>query len=141
MLMQKANIIYIEDDLDFTEIVERAFSQVNEYTRLTIFDDGKLALNKLNDISQSKEIPRLILLDMNLPGISGLDVLKRIKENHGLRCVPVIMFSTSENPKDIKLSLENGANAYVTKPLGYLNLLNCVKSMYSFWLDTATYAC
>lgn len=139
--MQKTDIIYIEDDLDFTEIVERAFTQVNSNASLAIYEDGTSALNRLTALAQEKAKPRMILLDLNLPGISGLDVLKKIKEMHALRCVPVIMFSTSDNPKDVKLSLETGANAYVPKPLGYLNLVNCVKSMYSFWIDTAVGYC
>lgn len=138
--MQKADILYVEDDLDFSEIVEQAFSQVDNNTQLTILEDGASALSTLNNFAESKDKPKLILLDMNLPGISGLDVLKRIKENNALRCIPVVMFSTSDNPKDVRTSLENGANAYVSKPLGYLNLVNCLKSMHSFWLKTASYA-
>lgn len=138
--MQKADILYVEDDLDFSEIVEQAFSQVDNNTQLTILEDGASALSTLNNFAESKDKPKLILLDMNLPGISGLDVLKRIKENNALRCIPVVMFSTSDNPKDVRTSLENGANAYVPKPLGYLNLVNCLKSMHSFWLKTASYA-
>lgn len=138
--MQKADIIYIEDDLDFTEVVEQAFNQVNSNTQLKIIEDGKAALRQLDSLASEKSTPCLVLLDMNLPGISGLDVLKKIRESQALKYIPVVMFSTSENPKDIKASLENGANAYVTKPLGYLNLVNCLKSVHSFWIDTAKHA-
>jgi DNA-binding response OmpR family regulator len=138
--MQKADILYIEDNEDFSEIVERAFTQVNEQAQLTVIDDGRTAIQKIEAMAEAKTKPRLIMLDMNLPGVSGLDVLKKIKETASLRCVPVIMFSTSDNPKDIRNSLDNGANAYVTKPLGYLNLVNCLKSMNDFWINTATCA-
>lgn len=138
--MEKADIIYVEDNLDFTEIVELALSQVDNNTQLNVIVDGNEALNKINDLATAQRKPRLILLDMNLPGVSGLDVLKKIRENPALRCIPVIMFSTSENPKDVRTSLEYGANAYVTKPLGYLNLVNCLKSMHAFWLNTAACA-
>lgn len=136
--MQKTDILYVEDDSDFTEIVERAMHQVDGNTRLTIFEDGTSAVRKLNEVAQEKDKPRLILLDMNLPGISGLDILKKIKETQALRCIPVVMFSTSDNPRDIRASLESGANAYVAKPLGYLNLIDCLKSMHSFWIKTAS---
>ncbi|WP_462265159.1 response regulator [Mucilaginibacter sp.] len=138
--MQKADIVYIEDNLDFSEIVERAFSQVDEQAQLTVIEDGRTALQQIEQIADRRDKPRMILLDMNLPGVSGLDILKKIKETPSLRCVPVIMFTTSDNPKDIKSSLENGANAYVTKPMGYINLVNCLKSMHDFWLKTAVCA-
>jgi len=140
MAMQKTEIVFVEDDPDFTEIVEQAFSQVDNDAKLTVFEDGKSALSKLSSFAGESNRPRLILLDMNLPGISGLDILKKIRETQALRCVPVVMFSTSDNPKDVRTSLENGANAYVTKPLGYLNLVSCLKSMHSFWVKTATFA-
>ncbi|GAB2691607.1 response regulator [Mucilaginibacter koreensis] len=138
--MRKTDIIYIEDNEDFSEIVERAFTQVNDQAQLTIIDDGKTALQKIEAMAEAQHKPRLILLDMNLPGVSGLDVLRKIKETMALRCVPVVMFTTSDNPKDIRNSLDNGANAYVTKPLGYLNLVNCLKSVNDFWINTATCA-
>lgn len=134
--MAVPDIFYVEDNEDFVDVVERAIGQIDGTTVLRTIDDGALALNTLEKLAEDKSKPKLILLDLNLPGLSGLDLLRRIKETQELRYVPIIMFSTSDNPKDIRSSLEFGANAYVTKPLGYSNLVKCLSAMHEFWLKT-----
>jgi CheY-like chemotaxis protein len=134
--MAVPDIFYIEDNEDFVDVVERAIGQIDGTTVLRTIDDGALALNTLERLAEDKTKPKLILIDLNLPGLSGLDLLKRIKETQALKYVPIIMFSTSDNPKDIRSSLEFGANAYVTKPLGYSNLVKCLSAMHDFWLKT-----
>jgi CheY-like chemotaxis protein len=134
--MAVPDILYIEDNEDFVDVVERAIGQIDGTTVLRTIDDGALALNTLERLAEDKTKPKLILIDLNLPGLSGLDLLKRIKETQALKYVPIIMFSTSDNPKDIRSSLEFGANAYVTKPLGYSNLVKCLSAMHDFWLKT-----
>ncbi|WP_342647811.1 response regulator [Mucilaginibacter sp. CSA2-8R] len=130
------DILYVEDNYDYVDVVERAIGQIDDTTVLRSIDDGALALDTLEKLAEDKTKPKLILLDLNLPGLSGLDLLRKIKETQALRYVPIIMFSTSDNPKDIRSSLEFGANAYVTKPLGYANLVKCLSAMHSFWLKT-----
>lgn len=134
--MAAPDILYVEDNEDFVDVVERAIGQIDGTTVLRTIDDGALALNTLERLAEDKTKPKLILIDLNLPGLSGLDLLKRIKETQALKYVPIIMFSTSDNPKDIRSSLEFGANAYVTKPLGYSNLVKCLSAMHDFWLKT-----
>lgn len=136
--MAAPDIVYIEDNNDFVDIVERAITQIDQKTTLKSIDDGNMALKALNQLAESKTIPRLIMLDLNLPGLSGLDILRRVKETQPLRYIPVVVFSTSDNPTDIRTSLEFGANAYVTKPVGYLNLIKCLSSIHEFWLNTTT---
>jgi len=134
--MAAPDIFYVEDNEDFVDVVERAIGQIDETTILRTIDDGALALNTLEKLAEDKTKPKLILIDLNLPGLSGLDLLRRIKETKALKYVPIIMFSTSDNPKDVLSSLEFGANAYVTKPLGYANLVKCLSAMHEFWLKT-----
>jgi CheY-like chemotaxis protein len=127
------DIFYVEDDTDFAFLMENAVQEVSNGLSIEIVDNGKDALDVLKKLTDAKIKPRLILLDLNLPGLSGLDLVKRIRENAFLRYVPVIFFSTSDNPKDVKASLEFGANAYITKPAGYLNLISCLESLHDFW--------
>jgi CheY-like chemotaxis protein len=127
------DIFYVEDDTDFAFIMEHAIQEVNESLSVKIIENGKDALDALRQLTDARAKPKLILLDLNLPGLSGLDLVKRIREIPYLRYVPVIFFSTSDNPKDVKASLEFGANAYLTKPSGYLNLVSCLQSLYDFW--------
>jgi len=135
--MGAPDILYIEDNEDFIDVVERAMVQIDGgKTTMRIIEDGSLALSTLNTLVENRVKPRLILIDLNLPGLSGLDVLRKIKETPALRYVPAVIFSTSDNPKDVRTSLESGANAYVTKPLGYTNLVKCLSTMHEFWLKT-----
>jgi len=138
--MAAPDILYIEDNEDYIDVVERAMSQIDDATILQSIDDGATALTTLHSLAENRTKPRLILIDLNLPGLSGLDLLKRIKENQTLRYIPTIMFSTSDNPKDIRSSLEFGANAFVTKPMGYTNLLKCLSAVHEFWLKTSCVA-
>lgn len=131
--MSSPDIFYVEDDEDFAFIMQHAVQEVKDGLTVKIIDNGKDALEQLKQLTEARVKPKLILLDLNLPGLSGLDLVKRIREIPFLKYVPVVFFSTSDNPKDVKASLEFGANAYLTKPAGYLNLVNCVESLYNFW--------
>lgn len=129
------DIFYVEDDPDFAFIMQYAVKEVKEDLTVGIVEDGNAAIAHLQRFAQEKHRPKLILLDLNLPGISGLDVLKRIKEIPFFKYVPVILFSTSDDPNDVKSSLEIGANAFLTKPNGYNNLIVCMQSLYDFWFN------
>ena len=138
--MAAPDIIYVEDNEDFIDVVERAMVQIDGKTVMRTIDDGALALSTLDKLVEDRSKPRLILIDLNLPGLSGLDLLRKIRETQALRYVPTVIFSTSDNPKDIRSSLEFGANAYVTKPMGYGNLVKCLTAMHEFWLKTTCLA-
>jgi DNA-binding response OmpR family regulator len=129
------DIFYVEDDQDFAFIMQYAVKEVNEGLTVNIVGDGNTAITALQQYADEKQRPKLILLDLNLPGLSGIDILKRIKEIPFLKYVPVILFSTSDDINDVRTSLEIGANAFLTKPNGYHNLITCVQSMYDFWFS------
>ncbi|RZL69358.1 MAG: response regulator [Pedobacter sp.] len=131
--MGTPDICYVEDDPDYAFILQSAISEIRDELKVGIVEDGRDAIEQLKSFADGREKPKLILLDLNLPGLSGLDVLKTIKEMPFLKYIPVILFSTSDNPKDVKASYEFGANAFVTKPDGYNNLLTCLKTMHEFW--------
>ena len=133
--MISPDIFYVEDDQDFAFILEHAMKEVREDLTLSVVEDGRDAIQTLEKFAEDKNRPKLILLDLNLPGLSGLDILKRIKEIPYLRFIPVILFSTSDDPIDVRASYEFGANAYITKPSGYNNLVDCVRSLHEFWFN------
>ena len=133
--MTSPDIFYVEDDQDYAFILEHAIKEVKGDLTLSVAEDGQNAILRLEQFAQEKHRPRLILLDLNLPGLSGLDVLKRIKEMPFLRHTPVVLFSTSDDPKDVAASYEFGANAYITKPSGYNNLINCIRTLHEFWFN------
>ncbi len=82
--------------------MEHAVKEVKDDLSVKIIDNGKDALELLRLLTEAKVKPKLILLDLNLPGLSGLDLVKRIREIAFLKYVPVVIFSTSDNPKDAK---------------------------------------
>lgn len=131
--MSTPDIFYVEDDPDYAFILQSAIGEVRQGLTVGIVEDGREAIEKLRAFSDNRHKPKLILLDLNLPGLSGLDVLKTIKEMPSLKYIPIILFSTSDNPKDVKASYEFGANAFVTKPDGYSSLLECLRTMHEFW--------
>lgn len=133
--MTSPDIFYVEDDQDYAFILEHAIREVKGDLTLSVVEDGQNAILKLEQLAESKHRPKLILLDLSLPGLSGLDVLKRIKQIPFLRHTPVVLFSTSDDPKDVAASYEFGANAYVTKPSGYNNLINCLRTLHEFWFN------
>lgn len=132
-MVMSPDIFYVEDDQDFAFIMQYAVKEVSEDLTVSIAEDGNSAIAALHRFAEEKHRPKLILLDLNLPGLSGLDVLKRIKEIAFFKYVPVILFSTSDDLNDVRTSLEIGANAFLTKPSGYHNLINCVRSLHDFW--------
>ncbi|MEH3112654.1 response regulator [Pedobacter terrae] len=133
--MKTPDIFYVEDDIDYAFFMQSAVQEVKGTLNLAIVEDGVEALKKLQHFAENKIKPKLILLDLNLPGLSGLDLLKFIRDIPYLKTVPVILFSTSDNPDDVKASIEFGANAYLTKPDGYENLVKCVHSVHDFWFN------
>lgn len=133
--MKTPDIFYVEDDVDYVFFMQNAVQEVKENLNLTVVENGNIALKQLRSFAEGHIKPKLILLDLNLPGYSGIDILKFIRDIPSLKTVPVILFSTSDNPDDAKASLEFGANAYLTKPNGYEKLVKCVHSIYDFWFN------
>ena len=131
--MNKLDIFIVEDNEDFSFLIEKAIDCIDKDLSLKIVDNGLSALESLKRFGQEGIIPRIIMLDLNLPGLSGLDLLVEIKMIEFLKQVPVILFTTSDNPKDARVATEYGANAYITKPHGYIALVDCLRSLFNFW--------
>ena len=127
--MTAPDIFQVEDNADFTFLMEYAVDEISKDLKLDVFTNGNEALTALCSLQAKAIRPGLILLDINLPGISGFEVLKRIRDNDFFQSVPVVIFSTSDNPKDMNTMMEAGANDYQVKPMGYRDLVNCLKKM------------
>ncbi len=136
--LNKVDIFLVEDNEDFSFLIEKAIDHIDKDLIIKIVDNGLTALEVLKDYNQEGTRPRIILLDLNLPGLSGLDLLREIKGIEFLKQVPIILFTTSDNPRDVKSATEYGANAYVTKPHGYMALIDCLRSLFNFWFTHHT---
>src|SRR5689334_3890988 len=114
------HILLIEDSRTDAKIIERALREGNVEHRLTVIHDGRQALDYLlglQDVRAEEDLePDLILLDLNLPGIDGCQVLTEIKSHPYLRSLPVVILTTSRREEDVLQTYQAGANTYIQKP-------------------------
>lgn len=132
-------MIHIEDNDGDLALTKEALSELNYVINLETFKDGEQGLKYLEEkvAINRKQFPNLILLDINLPRLSGFEVLEAIKSNNLLKQIPVIIFSTSSFQKDIMKAYQLQANCFVTKPIEVLNFFDSVKNIMTFWMNTA----
>jgi chemotaxis family two-component system response regulator Rcp1 len=133
-------LLVVEDSSAYLFLIERAFGHRNGDFRweLTVARDGDEAVQLLfAEENEHLPLPDIILLDWNLPKVSGAEVLSRLKEHERLRCIPVLVFSTSEAEEDIHAAYDAHANGYITKP-GNLDALEAIAEVIErFWIATA----
>jgi two-component system response regulator len=108
--------------------------------RLNVTGEGKAALAFLRQQGPFAEAPRpdLILLDLNLPGLSGQEVLAEIKSDEGLRAIPVVVMTSSRAETDIGLAYGQHANCYITKPVDFNRFIEIVRTVEYFWFEIVT---
>jgi chemotaxis family two-component system response regulator Rcp1 len=135
------HILLIEDSRADAKIIERALKEGDLSHRLTVISDGRVALDYLfglrDETNPSDLEPDLILLDLNLPGLDGCQVLTRIKSDPILRTIPVVILTTSNREEDIMQTYMAGANTYIPKPEEYPRYLDLVATLRHYWVDTA----
>jgi CheY-like chemotaxis protein len=133
-------ILLIEDSRTDAKIIERALREGNVSHRLTVIPNGRDALAYLfglrDDSSQTDDEPDLILLDLNLPGIDGCQVLSQIKGDPYLRMIPVVILTTSLREEDVLQTYAAGANSYIPKPAEYPSYRDLVDTLHNYWMNT-----
>lgn len=138
--MPFVRLLIVEDDPAYLYLVQHAFQEAHGRVRweLSTAEDGEEALDLLfAEENAHLALPDLILLDWNLPKVNGCEVLRRLKEHRKLRCIPVLVFSTSTAEKDIRDAYEGHANGYILK-LGSVDMLaKMVESVGDFWAIVA----
>jgi CheY-like chemotaxis protein len=82
--------------------------------------------------------PSAILLDLNLPGMDGRDILERLKQDRSFKKIPIVVFTTSSNPRDVELCYQKGANGYLIKPMDFQELQKTVQAFVDYWLEANT---
>jgi two-component system, chemotaxis family, response regulator Rcp1 len=135
------HILLVEDSRADAKIIERALRESQVAHRLTVIADGRTALDYLFGLRAETFVgnhePDLILLDLNLPGIDGTQVLKVIKNDPMLRIIPVVILTTSHRDEDVLQTYLAGANTYIPKPAEYPSYRDLVATLRNYWVDTA----
>jgi two-component system, response regulator len=139
MLAENIDIILVEDNPDDAELVIRALRKNGINNSLMHLKDGEQALDFLfcegpYEDHHLPPCPRLILLDIKMPKVDGLEVLRRVKSDTRLRLIPVVLLTSSKEDKDINTSYHLGANSYVVKPVDFDRLTKTVQDMGLYWL-------
>ena len=126
------NILLVEDNPDDRDLAIMALKGSNVANEIDIARDGEEALRYFED--QSRPLPALVLLDLKLPRIMGLDVLKRLRADERTKLVPVVVLTSSQQERDRYESYVGGVNAYVVKPVEFDAFSEAVKALGLFWL-------
>ena len=129
------SFLMAEDNLDDILITKRAWKKSNIKNTLHIVNNGEEALDFLYMRGEYAGVPSvsLLLLDLNMPKINGFEVLEKLKNDAGLRRVPVIVLTTSNRDEDIDRAYDLGCNSYIVKPVNYDNFLEAVKEIQRYW--------
>lgn len=130
---QDVSIVMIEDDEGHARLIEKNIRRAGVDNEIVGFDNGTAALKHLLDDSHARSSSRgprsLILLDLNLPDMTGVDILRRLKATERTRRLPVIILTTTDDRREIAKCYDLGANVYITKPLNYDSFANAIRQL------------
>ena len=131
-------ILLAEDNANDADLVVRTLTANQPATHVVLATDGSVALDCLYRRgpfeSRSNGPPAIVLLDLKMPKVDGLEVLQRIKADHQLKSIPVVMFTSSREEQDVVRSYQLGANAYVVKPVEFRQFVATLQGLCSFWM-------
>ncbi|GAA0926365.1 response regulator [Virgisporangium aurantiacum] len=128
-------IMLVDDSPDDVALTLRAFKKNNITNKVVVAADGEEALRYLlPDDDSSNPVPDLVLLDINLPKVNGLEVLRRLRQDDRTRYLPVVVLTTSNEERDIVETYDLGANSFVRKPVVFGDFLEAVRVLGMYWL-------
>ncbi len=137
MMTDMRRILLAEDDPNDVELTLTALGENNLANEVVVVNDGVEALDYLHVrgrfADRQRGNPAVVLLDIKMPKLDGLEVLKRMKADEGLRSVPVVMLTSSREESDLLESYRLGVNAYVVKPVDFREFIGAVRSLGLFW--------
>lgn len=136
--MSGVDLLLVEDSRADAHMAMKVLFKRNIADRIEWVQDGRIALDYLfhegKYAGREPGNPRLIVLDINMPGLNGIQVLERIRLHPLTKYVPIVMFSTSEAPVDVRMGYERGANSYLLKPLDHKDYVELLARIGEYWL-------
>lgn len=133
--MKTLEILLIEDNEGDILLTREAFAESKIVNAITAIRDGKAAIDYFESLQKKDGYPHLVLLDINLPRVSGHEVLMYIKNNDKFSSIPVIMLTTSSAEKDILQCYKNHVNCYITKPIDVADFMRAITKIEDFWIN------
>ncbi len=130
--MRDKTILLVEDNPDDAHLTLAAFKEAGIRVQFVVAKDG---LEALKHLSSAEELPAVILLDLNLPKLSGHEVLERIRSDARTKTIPVVILSSSIEPEDLVRCYALGANSFVRKPVDFAQFLDTARLMGRYWLQ------
>jgi CheY-like chemotaxis protein len=133
MNAKPVSIVMVEDDEGHARLIERNIRRAGVNNEIVAFKDGTSALAYLlgddgsGEVSSARSL--LVLLDLNLPDMTGVDILAKVKSNPHLKRSPVIVLTTTDDQREIKRCYDLGANVYITKPVNYESFANAIQQL------------
>ncbi|OMP13637.1 hypothetical protein COLO4_01251 [Corchorus olitorius] len=132
------DVLYVEDNPDDVDIFKRVVGKIEQPPSYKVLNTGTEAVDYVlrRGTYQNKDTstPKMLLLDLNLPGNNGFEVLQQIRSHTQGRTLPIVVYSTSDNPKDMREAFDLGANAYLIKPGGYREVSEMLRRAIDFWV-------
>jgi len=133
--MSKPYILLVEDNPDDIELTQRAFAKNHIANDVVVLNDGAQACSFLFDEDRSgRGMPQVILLDLKLPKVSGLEVLERIRADDATRLIPTVILTSSKQEEDLLEGYRLGVNSYVRKPVDFNEFVEAVRQVGLYWL-------
>jgi len=141
--LTSAVVLLVEDDLEDQALTRRAFQKSAFQAELKIVSDGQQALDYLlqeGAYADPVHAPRpdLVLLDLNMPNVDGHGVLERMRSHIDLQGIPVVVLTTSDQPRDVQRCYEMGCNSFITKPSDISAFVNVLEQLECYWFDLVT---
>lgn len=135
---EKLRILLVEDSAADAMLIQRGFKKAGIACNIDWIEDGERAIAFLERQGKYEQAvrPDLIILDLNLPGLDGREVLEKIKNDSPFKRIPVVVMSTSDSERDISISYDLHANCYIVKPFDVNDFLQIASSIEEFWLRT-----
>ena len=135
-MFKSVEVLLVEDNPGDVRLIQEVFKEAKIKNVLHVARDGEEAMKMLHlEGENPSRLPDLILLDLNLPKKDGRDVLKEIKKDEKLKCIPVVVLTSSIRDEDLIETYKNNANCYIAKPVDLDQLIKLVQNIGEFWLD------
>ena len=133
-MVEQLEILLVEDNPQDAEMTQRALRQHNLVNRLHWVKDGAEALEYL--LANDRQKPKLVLLDLKMPKVDGIEVLRRMKADASLRAIPVVIMTSSNEERDVAETYRLGVNSYIVKPVEFEVFLETVAKIGLYWVLT-----